>query len=168
MFRIGKLFYFTIHYKQKTMIENFVIEPLKGFGEILFGLSVDDAVKQLGTPDYFEELSDMEETGNRSVFYKYDAIGTNIYFEGMTKSVVACFETENTNSVLYGTKVFELNRAEVCELMRQNGFSELEEDDEDGEHRVSFEDALIDFFFDGNTMTAVSWGVLVDDQGNII
>ena len=52
--------------------------------------------------------------------------------------------------------------------MRENGFTELEEEDEDGEHRVSFEDALIDFFFEGNEMTAVSWGVLVDDQGNII
>ena len=45
---------------------------------------------------------------------------------------------------------------------------ELEEEEEDGEHRISFEDALIDFFFDGNKMTAVSWGVLVDEQGNII
>ena len=149
-------------------MENFVIEPLKGFGEIPFGLSLDDAVKQLGSPDYYEELNDMEETGNRSIFYKYGNISTNIYFEGITKSVVACFETENPKSVLYGTKVFELNRAEVCELMRENGSSELDEDDEDGEHRISFEDAMIDFFFDGDTMTAISWGVLVDDQGNII
>ena len=149
-------------------MENFVIEPLKGFGEIPFGMPLDDAVKVLGTPNYYEELSDMEETGNRSIYYEYEALETNIYFEGITKSVAACFETENHDSVLYGTKVFELNRSEVIELMRENGFSELEEEDEDGEHRVSFEDALIDFFFDGDSMTAISWGVLVDDQGNII
>jgi len=82
--------------------------------------------------------------------------------------VAACFETENEDAVLYDTKVFKLNRAEVIELMRENGFKELEEEDEDGEHRVSFEDAMIDFFFDGDKMTAVSWGVLVDEQGNII
>ena len=82
--------------------------------------------------------------------------------------MVACFETENPDAVLYSTKVMELNRAEVIELMRENGFKELEEEDEDGEHRVSFEDAMIDFFFNGDEMTAVSWGVLVDDQGNII
>lgn len=149
-------------------MEKFLIEPLKGFGEIPFGMSLDDAVKMLGNPNFYEELSDMEETGNRSVFYEYDDIDTNIYFEGITKSVVACFETENKDAVLYGTKVFELNRAEVVELMRENGFKELEEEDEDGEHRVSFEDAMVDFFFDGDKMTAVSWGVLVDDQGNII
>lgn len=150
------------------MMKNFVIEPLKGFGEILFGMALDDAVKVLGTPNYYEELSDMEETGQRSIYYEYEALSTNIYFEGITKSVAACFETENKDAVLYGTKVFDLNRKQVMELMRENGFKELEEEDEDGEHRISFEDALIDFFFDGDTMTAVSWGVLVDDQGNII
>ncbi|MBO7083551.1 MAG: hypothetical protein J6W30_06875 [Bacteroidales bacterium] len=150
------------------MMKNFVIEPLKGFGEIPFGMSLDEAVKLLGSPNFYEELSDMEETGNRSIFYEYDDIETNIYFEGITKSVVACFETENHDAVLFSTKVMELNRAEVIELMHENGFKELEEEDEDGEHRVSFEDAMIDFFFNGDEMTAVSWGVLVDDQGNII
>lgn len=149
-------------------MEKFVIEPMKGFGEIPFGMPLDDAVKKLGSPNYYEEVSDMEETGNRSIYYEYDDIATNIYFEGITKSVAACFETENEDSVLYGTKVFELNRAEVIELMHENGFKELEEEDEDGEHRISFEDAMIDFFFDGEVMTAVSWGVLVDEQGNII
>ena len=149
-------------------MEKFVIEPLKGFGEIPFGMAMDDAVKKLGNPDFYEELSDMEETGNRSIFYEYNEMETNIYFEGITKSVVACFETENKDAVLFGTKVFELSRAEVIVLMQDNGFKELEEEDEDGEHRVSFEDGLIDFFFDGDKMTAVSWGVLVDDQGNII
>lgn len=145
-----------------------MIEPLKGFGEIPFGMALDDAVKKLGSPNFYEELSDMEETGNRSIYYEYEEIATNIYFEGITKSVVACFETENKDAVLYGTKVLELSRAEVIVLMQDNGFKELEEEDEDGEHRVSFEDAMIDFYFDGDKMTAVSWGVLVDDQGNII
>ena len=145
-----------------------MIEPLKGFGDIPFGMALDDAVKKLGSPNFYEELSDMEETGNRSIFYEYDDLDTNIYFEGITKSVVACFETENEEAVLYGTKVFELSRAEVVVLMQDNGFKELEEEDEDGEHRVSFNDAMVDFFFDGDKMIAVSWGVLVDDQGNII
>lgn len=149
-------------------MKNFVIEPLKGFGEIPFGMSLDDAVKILGRPNFYEELNDMEETGNRSIFYEYDDLETNIYFEGITKSVVACFETENEDAVLYGTKVLELSRKEVIVLMNENGFKELDEEDEDGEHRLSFEDAMIDFFFDGDKMTAVSWGVLVDDQGNII
>jgi len=150
------------------MMKDFTIQPMKGYGEIPFGMTLDETVKVLNMPDFYEELSDMEETGNRSIYYEYDGIGTNIYFEGITKSVVACFETENEEAVLYGKKVFDLKKDEIINLMKTNGFKELEEETEDGELRVSFEDAMMDFFFDGDVLTAVSWGVLVDDQGNII
>jgi hypothetical protein len=52
--------------------------------------------------------------------------------------------------------------------MKKQGFKELEEETEDEELRVSFEDAMVDFFFDEDELTAVSWGVLVDEQGDII
>ena len=150
------------------MMKDFTIMPLKGYGEIPFGMTLDETVKLLNMPNFYEELNDMEETGNRSIYYEYEDIQTNIYFEGITKSVVACFETENKAATLYGKKVFELKKDEVVKLMKANGFKELEEEVEDGELRVSFEDAMLDFFFDGDTMTAVSWGVLVDEQGDII
>lgn len=149
-------------------MKDFTIMPLKGYGEIPFGMTLDDAVKKLGMPDFYEELNDMEETGNRSIYYEYDELETNIYFEGVTKSVVACFETENMEATLYGEQVFELNKDEVVKLMKDNGFKELEEEVEDGELRVSFEDAMVDFFFEGDKISAVSWGVLVDEQGDII
>jgi len=149
-------------------MKDFTIEPLKGYGEIPFGMTLDEAVKTLGMPDFYEELSDMEETGNRSIFYEYDELETNIYFEGVTKSVVACFETENTEATLYGKPVFDLTKEEIIDLMKKQGFKELEEETEDEELRVSFEDAMIDFFFDEDELTAVSWGVLVDEQGDII
>lgn len=149
-------------------MKDFTIMPLKGYGEIPFGMTLDDAVKKLGMPDFYEELSDMEETGNRSIYYEYDELETNIYFEGVTKSVVACFETENEAATLYGKQVFGLSKDEVVKLMKDNGFKELEEEVEDGELRVSFEDAMVDFFFEGDKISAVSWGVLVDEQGDII
>lgn len=150
------------------MMKDFTIMPLKGYGEIPFGMTLDETVKLLNMPDFYEELSDMEETGNRTIYYEYDNLLTNIYFEGITKSVVACFETENEAATLYGKKVFDLKREDVVKLMKDNGFSKLEEDEEEGEHRVSFEDAMVDFFFQGEQMTAISWGVLVDEQGDII
>ena len=149
-------------------MKDFTIQPLKGYGEIPFGMTLDEAVKILGMPDFYEELSDMEETGNRSIFYEYEGLETNIYFEGVTKSVVACFETENMEATLYGEHVFNLTKEEIIDMMKEHGFKELEEENEDDELRVSFEDALIDFFFDDEMLTAVSWGVLVDEQGDII
>ncbi len=149
-------------------MKDFTIQPLKGYGEIPFGMTLDETVKKLGMPDFYEELSDMEETGNRSIFYEYEELETNIYFEGVTKSVVACFETENEEATLYGEKVFNLNKEAIIVLMEEHGFKELEEENEDEELRVSFEDGLIDFFFEDDMLTAVSWGVLVDEQGDII
>ena len=149
-------------------MKDFTIKPLEGFGEIPFGMTLDETVKMLNMPDFYEELSEMEETGNRSIFYEYDELETNIYFEGVTKSVVACFETENMEATLYGEPVFDLSKEEVVDLMKAHGLKELEEETEDEELRVSFEDAMIDFFFDEDGLTAVSWGVLVDEQGDII
>ncbi len=149
-------------------MKDFTIMPLKGYGEIPFGMTLDETVKLLGMPDFYEELSDMEETGNRSIYYEYDELETNIYLEGVTKSVVACFETENEAATLYGKPVFDLTKEEIIDLMKKQGFKELEEETEDDELRVSFEDALVDFFFDEEGLTAISWGVLVDDQGDII
>jgi hypothetical protein len=150
------------------MMKDFTIVPLKGYGEIPFGMSLDETVKLLGMPEFYEELSDMEETGNRSIYYEYEELETNIYFEGVTKSVVACFETENMEATLYGEPVFDLTKEEIIDLMKEHGFKEIEEEIEDEELRVSFEDAMIDFFFDEDELTAVSWGVLVDEQGDII
>ena len=149
-------------------MKDFTIEPLKGYGEIPFGMTLDEATKILGMPDFYEELSDMEETGNRSIYYEYEELETNIYFEGVTKSVVACFETENMEATLYGEPIFDLTKEEIIDLMKKHGFKELEEEKEDDEQRVSFEDAMIDFFFDEDGLAAVSWGVLVDEQGDII
>ena len=109
-------------------MKDFTIMPLKGYGEIPFGMTLDDAVKKLGMPDFYEELSDMEETGNRSIYYEYDELETNIYFEGVTKSVVACFETENMEATLYGEPVFDLTKEEIIDLMKKQGFKELEEE----------------------------------------
>ena len=100
------------------MMNDFTIMPLKGYGEIPFGMTLDETVKILGMPDFYEELSDMEETGNRSIFYEYEELETNIYFEGVTKSVVACFETENMEATLYGQPVFDLTKEEIIDLMK--------------------------------------------------
>ncbi len=53
-------------------------------------------------------------------------------------------------------------------LMDDKGFEVAEtEEDEDGERRISYDDALIDFFFHEGELIAVNWGVLVNEQGEI-
>jgi hypothetical protein len=144
------------------------IEPLKGCGEISFGQAMDDAVKIIGAPTYYEELVDIEDIGNRTIFCQYEDLNLNIYFEGITKSVVACFDTDNEDALLYGEKVFDLNRSQVIDLMKKNGYSDIEQEMEEDEFRISFNDCLVDFYFIDEELQAVNWSVLVDEQGNII
>ena len=149
------------------MMKDFTIKPLKGYGEIPFGMTIDETVKLMNMPEFYEELGDMEEMGNRTIYYEYESIQTGIYFEGITKSVAAYIETENEEATLFGKKVFDLKKDEVIKLMKANGFNKLEEEVEDDALRVSFVDAMTDFFFEDDMMTVVGWGVLVDDQGEI-
>ena len=98
----------------------------------------------------------------------YWEIGLSVFFEGTEKSVVSCFETDIPESTLYGKKVFEMDEKSVIALMKEKGF-EVEEIEEDpsGERRISYDDALIDFFFHDDELIAVNWGVLINQKGEI-
>ena len=90
------------------------------------------------------------------------------FFEGVEKSVLSCMETENENVTLFGKMIFKMNESAITELMKENGYNEIETGvDEDGEKRLSFDDAMADFFFIDDELVAVNWGVLVNNQGEI-
>lgn len=146
-------------------LESYVIEPLKGFGNLKFGQTIDDTIRLLGEAECVEEF---EEDNISSVILNYDEDEFSVFFEGETKSVIAYFETENSNAVLFGEKIFEMDSEDVIALMTQNGFQEFEEDQEENEKRVTFEEALTDFYFDSDDkLIAVSWGVFVNNQGEV-
>jgi len=56
---------------------------------------------------------------------------------------------------------------EVISLMKEKGHADPEIEEEEGETRITYEDALIDFFFDGEYLLAANWGVLVNEAGEI-
>ena len=67
-------------------MENLIIEPLKGYGDIKFGMSIDEVVNVFGTPSNHEELEPIIE-GNEisSILYDYDDIAVSVCFEGTDK-----------------------------------------------------------------------------------
>ena len=100
------------------------------------------------------------------LFY-YEA-GITIFFEGREKSVVACIETENPDSTMFGKTIFNMTEADIISLMTSKGFEVAEiETETTGERRVSYDDAMIDFFFLDGDLVFVNWGVLVDEKGEI-
>jgi len=142
------------------------IIPKKGFGQIQFGNTSEQVIGLLGQPEDVENIEDIDEF-NTVILYYWDR-GVTIFFEGIEKSVVSCFETENADARMYGKKIFTMSEKEIVELMTSQGFEVAEEErDLTGEKVVSYDDAMIDFFFMDGDLVAVNWGVLVNDKGEV-
>ena len=137
-------------------MENYTIEPLKGYGDFAFGLAIDDVVKALGQPSNQEEIESAYEDGNHIIVLDYEDFDLSMYFEGDTVQRLTNFYTVNDKSVLFGAKIFDLNKEELIELMKQNGYEDYIEDKEDGDC-VSYDELNIDFYFDDNQLVEVFW-----------
>ncbi|HNQ83139.1 MAG TPA: hypothetical protein PKM34_05810 [Bacteroidales bacterium] len=142
------------------------ILPKQGFGEIMFGETSEKVIKLLGQPEDVENIEDVDGF-NTVVLYYYEK-GITIFFEGKEKSVVACVETENPEATMYGKRIFEMTEKDIVALMKEKGFEVAETEMETtGERRVSYDDAMIDFFFLDGDLVVVNWGVLVNEKGEI-
>lgn len=138
------------------MMENFKIGPLKGYGELQFGMHIDDVVEILGQPTNQEEIESAYEDDSHVIVLDYDDNDFSAYFEGNDTMKLSNFYTFNEKSELFGAKIFDLNKEELIELMKQNGCEDFIEDKEDGDC-ITFEDLNIDFYFDNNQLVEVFW-----------
>jgi len=142
------------------------IKPKVGFGEINFGDPTERVVAYLGEPEEIESFEDDDEFN--TTILNYWELGVSIFFEGVENSVLSCFETDIPESTLYGKRIFDLDEPQVITLMEEHGFTVAETEEEpSGERRISYDDALIDFFFHEGELIAINWGVLVNEAGVI-
>lgn len=142
------------------------IKPKEGFGELKFGELSQNIINILGEPEEVENIQDDDEF-NTTILNYWD-IGISAFFEGIGKSVLSCIETDIEDATLFGKKVFEMNEGQIIDLMKEQGYEVAETENEpDGERRVSYDDALIDFFFFDGELVAVNWGVLVNEHGEV-
>lgn len=138
------------------------IKPLIGFGELKFGADPSDVENYMGEPEEIEDLPGEADESDAEV-WNYWKSGHTVFFEKDYKGKFTSFETDNSESVLFGEKLFELNEMQLTELMQNNGFKELDTEDEEwGERRVSFSDAVMDFYFEDDKLISASWGVMID------
>ena len=142
------------------------IKPKEGYGEIPFGVASESVIEYLGEAEEIEDIED-EDVFNTIIMNYWDQ-GLSVFMEGIEKSVVACFETEHPESTLFGERIFDMDEIQITELMSSKGYEIAEtEIDETGEKRLSYDDAMIDFFLEDGELIAVNWGVLVNEKGEI-
>jgi len=144
------------------------VKPLKGFGELTFGMTVEQVKEYLGEPDETETLDDLDD--EETLIYHYDNYDISAFFEGEgEEKFLVNVETGNSDATLYGKSVFAMNEQEIIKLMKENKFvemddEELEDEEHQNERRVSFDEAMMDFFFEDEILIALSWGNFFYDE----
>ena len=138
------------------MMENFKIEPLKAYGDLHFGMPIDDVVEIMGQPTNQEEIESAYEEDSHAVVLDYEENDFSAYFEGNEVLKLTNFYTFNEKTELYGAKIFDLNKEQLIELMKENGFENYIEDKEDGDC-ISYDELNLDFYFDDNQLVEVFW-----------
>jgi len=141
------------------------IRPLEGFGELEFGMTPEEVSEYLGQPDE-EEIFEDEEMGDTKVLHFWDK-SISAFFDDPEDPVLTNLETDNPDVTLFGNRIFAMKEKEIIKLMNDNDFTDMDvedmEDEEfENEKRVSFDDAQIDFFFEDEVLTAISWGADFD------
>ena len=145
------------------------IKPEIGLGNILFGMHIDQVIEMIGQASYQEDIED-EDCFN-SIMLAYDELNINLFFEGNgASSILGDIEIENPKTILFNTKIFNLNQEQIINLMTTHGYdnSDTNFDEELKESCLSFEDAMIDFYFDNGKLTSINYGVLISNDGSII
>ena len=133
-----------------------VINIKGGFGEIVFGMPVEDVVSMLGEADEIECMENaMDEP---TTILHYEDGGLTLFFEGDSPTL-QCIDLSLDDSKLFGRRIFEMQEKDIVRLMVENNYCEEDADEEAwGERRISFGEANVDFFFDGGERVSVVYG----------
>ena len=137
------------------------IIPLTGVNELRFGSTKEDIVDVIGTTDQFEIIEEEEEVFTE--MYTYPKYQASLFFEGNeTEMIFTSCDTENRDTYLFGNKVFDMSEAEIMQMMKEHNFKDQEIDEEEwGEKRISYLDAMMDFYFHDEELISITWGILV-------
>jgi hypothetical protein len=132
------------------------IEIKQGIGDIRFNMPVEEVVALLGTAD---EVENMENAADEpTTVLRYNELGLTLFFEE-ENPVLACIDTCDAESTLFGEQVFDMDERAIVRLMVDHGYAEQDVDEEDwGERRVSFPEGNVDFYFDGAELVSIILG----------
>lgn len=140
------------------------INLLKGFCNLPFGASKEEALMLFGEPEEIQNLSDNILNNNSLVFHYWDQ-GFSLFFSTGAQQQFCSAEIDNRDTSLFGTKLFSLKEKEIVDLMRQNGYDLSDSEVHNwGEKRISFDEAGLDCYLENNKLVSINFGVLDKDS----
>jgi hypothetical protein len=142
---------------EKTTIE---LLPLEGCNLFRFGTNEKEILTILGEAD---EMEAFEEEGISSAIWYYDELGMSLFFDKLDagEMILSGIEMEENDLNLSGKKLFGKGIAAIQKIGKdlQLGEEDMEKE-EWGETRLSYEEKMIDFYFDeSDKLVSISWGM---------
>ncbi|HET6244259.1 MAG: hypothetical protein H0V01_15895 [Bacteroidetes bacterium] len=141
---------------------NLEINPMKGLGELNFGISTEEVVQIMGEPEEVEEMEPESEI--RTLIWHYWSNGISLFFDEENDLKLTSIEVDNNMVTLWGQMIFNLKEKEIIELFKSKGFKEIDiEEQEWGEKRISFDDAMVDLYYEEGELNSINYGVFIND-----
>lgn len=147
------------------MITNYEIKPNIGYGDIKFGIGMEEFVGKYGEPDDLENYDDDEVTNTTVLNYWH--LGFSAFFVGLPNQKLAGIEVDHPKTTLYGKHIIGYTEEELVTLMKSKGHENFETEVEEVDTRLSYDESMMDFFFREGLLVYMNFGVFIDTQGNI-
>ncbi|MEW6469513.1 MAG: hypothetical protein AB1458_11335 [Bacteroidota bacterium] len=142
------------------------IKPHVGINDLLFGKTRQDAQSAFGKPDETETIESGDGEYKTEVWH-YWKKGFSLFFDENVDYRFTCVEIDNRSATIWETPVFMLSETEIIDLFKSKGYKDIDSEvHEWGERRISFDDALVDLYFENNKLVSVNYGVLNDGNEN--
>ena len=136
-----------------------------GIGPLRFGMSQDEVRALVGEPEEIEASDDDDEFEHQEWVYHEDDYLVSLYFDREDDFRLSCVETDNPHMRLFGEPIVGRNLADIQALMQRNGHPEPEVETMDGgEVRLSYEQSMIDLYFEDDELQFVNFGVFINDD----
>jgi hypothetical protein len=131
---------------------------LQSFGNLSFGSTTKEAEKFFGPCEETEELDGID--GSNSLVWHYWAKGFSLFFDRERGDKFSSVEVDSSvHLILHEIQVFKLNEIELKDLLSKKGYKDLDEEHHEwGEKRVTFDDAMADFYFENGILVSVNFG----------
>ena len=94
------------------------IQLKKGIGELLFGSTIENVMKQIGSADEVEDIG--EDIEYPTTILHYHNLGFSLFFDNNDHSLLTCIDIDSDGVEIFGKKLIGSSPREVEELMIEN------------------------------------------------
>lgn len=144
------------------------IRPHEGLNSLLFGTSREEAEAVFGKAEETESIESGDGDYKTEVWH-YWKKGFSLFFDENVDFKFTCAEIDNRDACIWGQHIFDMKEEEIISLFKNKGFSDIDsEEHEWGERRLSFDDALVDLYFENNKLVSVNYGIPAHENKIVI